>query len=155
MCCLVGETRANPGDPKDPHACRKRRGISKDHGCGEFVKTSSEPAKSSFFPTGRQCLRWWIGLVEWVRPREVQITLLLAGVAGFFGAVGSLAFRRATEIVHWLLNDFLTTVFERFSRHDDERLPVVAPDGSKRLLGAVSKADALLAFAEQPKGPVS
>ena len=52
-------------------------------------------------------------------------------------------------------DDFLTTVFERFSRHDDERLPVVATDGSKRLLGAVSKADALLAFAERPKGPVS
>jgi CIC family chloride channel protein len=44
----------------------------------------------------------------------------------------------------------LTTLFERFSRHDDERLPVLASDGSKRLLGAVSKADALLAFAERP-----
>jgi hypothetical protein len=51
--------------------------------------------------------------------------------------------------------DFLTTVFERFSRHDDERLPVLATDGSKRLLGVVSKADALLAFAESPKEPVS
>ena len=52
-------------------------------------------------------------------------------------------------------DDFLTTVFERFSRHDGERLPVVAADGSKRLLGAVSKADALLAFAERPKEPLS
>ena len=51
--------------------------------------------------------------------------------------------------------DFLTTVFERFSRHEDERLPVLATDGSKRLLGAVSKADALLAFAERPKEPIS
>jgi CIC family chloride channel protein len=50
-------------------------------------------------------------------------------------------------------DDFLTTVFERFSRHDDERLPVLATDGSKRLLGAVSKADALLAFAERPTEP--
>ena len=52
-------------------------------------------------------------------------------------------------------SDFLTTVFERFSRHDGERLPVLATDGSKRLLGAVSKADALLAFAERPHEPVS
>ena len=79
------------------------------------MKTSSEPAKSSFFPTGRQCLRWWIGLVEWVRPREVQITLLLAGVAGFFGAVGSLAFRRATEIVHWLLTGNWEELSESFA----------------------------------------
>ena len=51
--------------------------------------------------------------------------------------------------------DLLTRVFERFSRHDDKRLPVLATDGSKCLLGAVSKADALLAFAERPTEPVS
>ena len=48
-------------------------------------------------------------------------------------------------------DDFLTTVFERFARHDGERLPVLSRDGSKLLVGSVSKADALLAFAEQPK----
>jgi CIC family chloride channel protein len=49
------------------------------------------------------------------------------------------------------VDDFLTTVFERFARHNDERLPVLSRDGSKLLVGSVSKADALLAFAEQPK----
>jgi hypothetical protein len=29
-------------------------------------------------------------------------------------------------------DDFLTTVFERFARHDDERLPALDTDGSKR-----------------------
>jgi CIC family chloride channel protein len=48
-------------------------------------------------------------------------------------------------------DDFLTTVFERFARHDGERLPVLSSDGSRLLVGSVSKADALLAFAEQPK----
>ena len=66
------------------------------------MKTSSEAGRSSFLPSGPQRLRWWLGLVDWLRPRELQITLVLAGVAGFFGALGSLAFRRATEAVHWL-----------------------------------------------------
>jgi chloride channel protein, CIC family len=48
-------------------------------------------------------------------------------------------------------DDFLTTVFERFARHSGERLPVLSRDGSDRLVGSVSKADALLAFAEQPE----
>ena len=34
------------------------------------------------------------------------------------------------------------------------RVQYVASDGSKRLLGVVSKADALLAFAERPTEPV-
>ena len=48
-------------------------------------------------------------------------------------------------------DDFLTTVFERFARHDGERLPVLSRDGLDVLVGSVSKADALLAFAEQPE----
>ena len=41
-------------------------------------------------------------LIEWLRPTELQITLVLAGLTGFLGALGSLAFRHATEIVHWV-----------------------------------------------------
>ncbi len=63
---------------------------------------SSDPGKSSFFASGRRGLRWWLRLVEWLRPKELQITLVLAGLAGFLGALGSLAFRKATEAVHWL-----------------------------------------------------
>jgi chloride channel protein, CIC family len=79
------------------------------------VKPSSEAGRSSFLPSGRQRLRWWIGLVEWLRPRELQITLMLAGVAGFFGALGSLAFRRATEVVHWLLTGNWEELSESFA----------------------------------------
>jgi len=46
-------------------------------------------------------------------------------------------------------DDVLTTVFERFAHHDGERLPVLGPD--RMLVGSVAKADALLAFAEQPE----
>lgn len=48
-------------------------------------------------------------------------------------------------------DDSLATVFERFARHEGERLPVLSSEGI--LLGSVSKADALLAFAEQPSPP--
>jgi CIC family chloride channel protein len=48
-------------------------------------------------------------------------------------------------------HDALATVFERFARHAGERLPVLAQDGSELLIGSVAKADALLAFAEQPE----
>lgn len=50
-------------------------------------------------------------------------------------------------------DDYLSTVFERFARHESERLPVLSESGI--LLGSVSKADALLAFAEQPNRPES
>jgi CIC family chloride channel protein len=44
--------------------------------------------------------------------------------------------------------DNLTTIFERFARHESERIPVL--DGTRHLLGTISKSDALLAFAEKP-----
>ncbi|MEO6846734.1 MAG: ClcB-like voltage-gated chloride channel protein [Chthoniobacterales bacterium] len=50
-----------------------------------------------------------------------------------------------------LPDDQLTTVFERFSRHEGERIPVLSATGSGKLEGSVSKADALLAFAEKPE----
>jgi CIC family chloride channel protein len=47
-------------------------------------------------------LRWWLSIRSWLRPGELQITLALAGLVGFLGAVGSIAFREAAEGVHWL-----------------------------------------------------
>lgn len=67
------------------------------------MSMSSDSGKPSFFASGRRGLRWWLRLFEWLRPKELQITLVLAGLAGFLGALGSLAFRKATEAVHWLL----------------------------------------------------
>jgi chloride channel protein, CIC family len=67
------------------------------------VKTPSNSEKAAFLPSGRQRLRWWFGVVGRFRPRELQITLVLAGLAGFLGAVGSLAFRKASDAVHWIL----------------------------------------------------
>jgi chloride channel protein, CIC family len=66
------------------------------------VKIPPASGKPSFLSSGRQRLRWWLPLIEWLRPTELQITLVLAGLAGFLGALGSLAFRHATEIVHWV-----------------------------------------------------
>ena len=58
--------------------------------------------KPSLLSSGRRRLQWWLSLIEWLRPTELQITLVLAGLTGFLGALGSLAFRHATEIVHWV-----------------------------------------------------
>ncbi len=48
-----------------------------------------------------------------------------------------------------LPNDSLATALERFSRHDGERLPVVAQEDSQKLIGSISKSDLLLALAHQ------
>ncbi len=43
----------------------------------------------------------------------------------------------------------LPRVLERFAAQDSERLPVLAPDGSGRLLGTISKRDVLAAYARE------
>jgi hypothetical protein len=100
------------------------------------VKTSSDVGRSSFLPSGRQRLRWWLGLIEWIRPRELQITLVLAGAAGFFGAVASLAFRRATEVVHWLLTGNWEELSESFA-HLPAWQRVVVPTAGGAAAGLV------------------
>jgi Phosphoenolpyruvate-dependent sugar phosphotransferase system, EIIA 2 len=105
MRCMVGKTRACFGKSENSNARGEPRGISQDHCRGEFVKTPSDSGKASLLPSGRQRLRWWLGVVERFRPRELQITLVLAGLARFLGAIGSLAFRKASDAVHWVLTD--------------------------------------------------
>ena len=100
------------------------------------MKTSSDAGRSSFLPSGRQRLRWWLGLIEWIRPRELQITLVLAGAAGFFGAVASLAFRRATEIMHWLLIGNWAELSESFA-HLPAWQRVVVPTAGGAAAGLV------------------
>ena len=56
--------------------------------------------KPSLLSSGRRRLQWWLSLIEWLRPTELQITLVLAGLTGFLGALASLTFRHATEVVH-------------------------------------------------------
>lgn len=46
-------------------------------------------------------LRVWIA--EVVRPSELQITLVWAGIIGFLGGAVSFGFRELVEFVHWLL----------------------------------------------------
>jgi CIC family chloride channel protein len=46
-------------------------------------------------------LRVWI--FDHIRPSDLQVTLLWAGVIGFIGAAASVVFRRASQGVHWLL----------------------------------------------------
>lgn len=48
-------------------------------------------------------LRLRVFLTELFRLNELQVTLFWAGVIGFLGAVSSVAFRRLTDLVHWLL----------------------------------------------------
>ena len=77
-------------------------------------ENSVDPAGPS---SGLRRLRFWLPLIERFRPKEIQITLVLAGLAGFFGAVGSLAFRQATEGMHWLFTGhFGAGLTESFAR---------------------------------------
>jgi CIC family chloride channel protein len=47
----------------------------------------------------------------------------------------------------------LPRVLERFAAHESERLPVLAPDGSRRLVGTISKRDVLAAYARELMAP--
>ena len=48
-------------------------------------------------------LKLWVWFSEILRPSELQMTLVWAGLIGFFGAVSSVGFRKLTQVVHWLL----------------------------------------------------
>jgi CIC family chloride channel protein len=47
----------------------------------------------------------------------------------------------------------LPRVLERFAAQDSERLPVLAPDGSRRLVGTIAKRDVLAAYARELLAP--
>ena len=46
-------------------------------------------------------------------------------------------------------DESLPRVLERFAAQDSERLPVLAADGSRRLVGTISKRDVLAAYARE------
>jgi chloride channel protein, CIC family len=48
-------------------------------------------------------LKFWVWVQEWIRPTELQGTLIWAGVIGFAGAVCSIAYRIATSFLHKIL----------------------------------------------------
>ena len=58
-------------------------------------------------------LRVWIS--EVARPSETQITLFWAGVIGFVGALSSIAFRRLTQVAHWLFTQHTGGYVDTFS----------------------------------------
>ena len=48
-------------------------------------------------------LKFWVWFQEWIRPSELQVTLIWAGIIGFAGAVCSIAYRVGTSFVHKIL----------------------------------------------------
>ncbi|HEU0209565.1 MAG TPA: ClcB-like voltage-gated chloride channel protein [Candidatus Udaeobacter sp.] len=48
-------------------------------------------------------LKFWVWFQEWIRPSELQITLIWAGIIGFGGALCSIVYRIATSFVHKIL----------------------------------------------------
>lgn len=48
-------------------------------------------------------LKFWVWFQEWIRPTELQVTLIWAGIIGFGGAVCSIAYRVGTSFVHKIL----------------------------------------------------
>jgi CIC family chloride channel protein len=60
-------------------------------------------------------LRLWVGFSEIIRPSELQMTLVWAGLIGFLGAVSSVAFRKLTQVVHWLFTNHTGGYVDSFS----------------------------------------
>ncbi len=48
-------------------------------------------------------LKFWVWFQEWIRPTELQVTLIWAGIIGFAGAVCSIAYRVGTSFIHKIL----------------------------------------------------
>ncbi|MEO6055180.1 MAG: ClcB-like voltage-gated chloride channel protein [Chthoniobacterales bacterium] len=63
----------------------------------------AESSSASLDTVRLRRIRWLLPLLEWLRPKELHITLFLAGVVGLLGALGAVAFRKASEAVHWVL----------------------------------------------------
>ena len=62
-------------------------------------------------------LRVWVWFTELVRPSELQVTLIWAGIIGFLGALASVGFRHLIHWVHWLLtNHWVGSLVESFTQ---------------------------------------
>ena len=61
-------------------------------------------------------LRAWVLFSELVRPSELQVTLLWAGIIGFFGALASVGFRDLVQWLHWLTTGHTGSLVESFTR---------------------------------------
>ena len=67
---------------------------------------SPPPAKSEL-----RRLKFWVWFQERAQLSDLQITIIWAGVIGFFGALSSIAFRGATTVVHKIFTGSSTTGF--------------------------------------------
>ena len=63
-------------------------------------------------------LRFWVWFTDLVQPSELQITLIWAGVIGFFGALASIGFRDLVQIVHHFLTGHTGSLVESFRQLD-------------------------------------
>jgi CIC family chloride channel protein len=61
-------------------------------------------------------LRLWVGITRLVRPSEMQVTLIWAGLIGFCGALASVGFRDLIAAVNGLLTHQSGSLIENFSR---------------------------------------
>ena len=104
-CRQAGTQAENGGRPREACARDERGGISvaaRREGLRFFARMPSKDkqiSQSWLLPLLR--LRVWI--FDHIRPSDLQVTLLWAGVIGFIGAAASVVFRRASQGVHWLL----------------------------------------------------
>ena len=67
----------------------------------DLAKASNETAGLSLQTLRR--LKLWVWFQEWIRPSELQVSLIWAGIIGFCGAGCSIGYRFATSVVHKLL----------------------------------------------------
>ena len=61
-------------------------------------------------------LRAWVLFSELVRPSELQVTLIWAGVIGFLGALASVGFRDLAQGLHWLTTGHTGSLVDSFTR---------------------------------------
>ena len=60
-------------------------------------------------------MKVWVWVSEIVRPGELQMSLIWAGLIGFFGAVSSVAFRKLSQGLHWVFTSHTGGFVESFT----------------------------------------
>jgi CIC family chloride channel protein len=66
------------------------------------VSSSTAASVAPANPNSLRRLRFWVWVQERAHLSDLQITIIWAGIVGFFGALSSIAFRGATGVIHKL-----------------------------------------------------
>ncbi len=97
----------------------------------------ADSTASAFRLSSLQRLKLWVWFQERLRPSDLQITLVWAGIIGFCGALCSIGFRLATGVVHHFLTGNSTRGMAESFSELSPTLRFVVPAAGGLIAGAI------------------